>query len=391
MSIPRIAAGLTALALAVVGGATSAHATDHGSASTAERMLGPNQVTLGDRVPWSLVGRGWYLTLIDLGPRGPEGGIRATHQLLDLVDPLGGRYQMAKTGVAGDGRGYRRLADWSPDGHEALLMVDGGTTRARAIQLDLRLGTRHVTRLGRHVASIGLGPDGSLFATHFGGSRGESLFRIDHDGTTSRIARYTDGQPLPTPDGSRVVVAPQSFQAHTFRVVTSTGHPVRTLRLAHACSARRWWRPGIVEASCWVHQTTELFGVPVDGSAPFPITAYHGRTSRDLGDLDARRLDGVTYLEAAGPCGVVFLARQHADGSATPVRVPRARGNVYLIGTRAGRLVLEHGVSCDGGAVRAAISHFDPTTGTDRIVAELPVDEAYGPVLAFGERRQLPS
>ncbi len=174
-------------------------------------------------------------------------------------------------------------------------------------------------------------------------------------------------------------------------MVTSTGDQVRTLHLAHACSARRRWRPGIVEASCWVHQTTELFGVPVDGSAPFPITAFHGRTSRDLGDLDARRLGGVTYLEATGPCGVVvFLARPHADGSA-PVRVPQARGNVYLIGTRAGRLVLEHGVFCDGGAVRAAISHFDPTTGTDRIVAELPVDEAYGPILAFGERRQLPS
>src|SRR5690348_11813538 len=109
MSIPRVAAGLAALALAVAGGATTPPATDGPAAPYAQRMLGPNQVTLGDRVPWSLVGRGWYLTLIDIGPRDPEGDIRATHQLLDLVDRLGGRYQMAKTGVAGDGSGYRQL------------------------------------------------------------------------------------------------------------------------------------------------------------------------------------------------------------------------------------------------------------------------------------------
>jgi TolB protein len=112
----------------------------------------------------------------------------------------------------------------------------------------------------------------------------------------------------------------------------------------------------------------------------------HGRHSADLGDLDARDLGGTTYLEAAGPCGVVFLARQHTDGSATEVRVHGSTGNVYLLGTRGHELVLQTGTSCDGGPSRDAITYFDPSTHTDRVVAELPAGEAYGTVLALGER-----
>jgi hypothetical protein len=60
---------------------------------------------------------------------------------------------------------------------------------------------------------------------------------------------------------------------------------------------------------------------------------------------------------------------------------------VYLIGRRGHRLVLRTGVSCDGGAARDAITHFDPVTHDDVVVAELPLNEAYATILAFGERR----
>jgi hypothetical protein len=83
----------------------------------------------------------------------------------------------------------------------------------------------------------------------------------------------------------------------------------------------------------------------------------------------------------------VFLARQHRDGAATKIDVPRASGNVYLLGTRQGRLVLRMGITCDAGTSRDAITHFDPRTGHNRIVALLPLDEAYQPVLGFAERR----
>jgi hypothetical protein len=44
-------------------------------------------------------------------------------------------------------------------------------------------------------------------------------------------------------------------------------------------------------------------------------------------------------------------------------------------------------VSCDGGARRDAITRFDPVTRHYRIVALLPVAEAYGTILGFAERR----
>jgi TolB protein len=141
-------------------------------------------------------------------------------------------------------------------------------------------------------------------------------------------------------------------------------------------------------ASCFGDRgTTQLYAVPVDGSRGHWLTADHGRHSADLGDLDARRLHGTTYLEAAGPCGAVFLARQHRDGAATQIHVPRATANVYLLGTRGDDLVLQMGVSCDGGSSRDSISHFDPRTGRNHLVAELPRGEAYATVLGFAERR----
>jgi hypothetical protein len=70
-----------------------------------------------------------------------------------------------------------------------------------------------------------------------------------------------------------------------------------------------------------------LYAAPVDGSAGHWVSAKHGKNSADLGDLDARCLNGTAYLEAAGPCGVVFPARQHDNGAATKIRVPRATEN----------------------------------------------------------------
>jgi TolB protein len=84
---------------------------------------------------------------------------------------------------------------------------------------------------------------------------------------------------------------------------------------------------------------------------------------------------------------VVFLARQHPDGTATKVNVPGTTENVYLLGTSHDRLVLQAGVSCDGGASRAAITHFDPSTHVDRVIALLPLNEDYQTIRAWREPR----
>lgn len=357
-----------------------------GAPASGGHMLGPNRVTMGDRVPWGKVGHGWYLTLIDQGTH-TEMGLDAHHQLLDLVDPLGGRYQLAKTAIAKNGSGDRSLDDWSTDGRTALELV-ATTSTPRAVRYNLRAGTHRSISLDRHVSGVALGPHGSIYETWYGGNAGQSLARRDSDGTVQVLRRHTDGQPLATPSTRRVVVGRYAFHDHRLLVLGSRGRLIRSLTTPAKCQASRWWRPGVVLASCFgPHGTTRLYAAPVDGRAGHWISARHGKDSPDLGDLDARRLHGTTYLEAAGPCGVVFLARQHRNGTATKVNVPRATENVYLLGTRGDSLVLQMGITCEGGTSRDAITHFDPRTHRNRVVALLPEDEVYGTILGFAERR----
>ncbi len=143
----------------------------------------------------------------------------------------------------------------------------------------------------------------------------------------SRIARDTDGMVLPTPDARQVVVAPQSWELHELRLIDGHGHLVRTLPTPRPCTPARWWDAETVLAACSrANGVTRLYAVPLDGSAPRPVSADHGRGSSDLGDIDARRLGGTTYLEASGPCGVVFLARQHGRRHRHPRPGPRQPG-----------------------------------------------------------------
>jgi TolB protein len=380
---------LAALALAapavvaptVVHASGPAHAT---SGSSRTPVLGPGQVTMGYDVPWDEVGPGWYLTLIDQGPT-VEGGIVPKHQLLDLVDPRGGRYQLVKTAVGPDAANSHSLVDWSTDGRMALEVVETRQGRERAVVYDLPHGTHRTVKLGRHLAPVLLAPHGSLYATGPVGD-GQTLVRRDRDGAVHPLAEHTDGEPLSSPSMRRVVVGTSAHADHRLLLVNAHGRLIRSLHTPAKCAAVRWWRRGVVMARCFARATIRLYAVPVDGSRGHWLTAYHGKGSPDLGDLDLRRLRGTTYLEASGPCGVVFLARQHADGRATKVSVPMATENVYLLGTRAGRLVLRMGVSCDGNPARDAITHFDPRTGHNRIVAELPLDERYGRILGYAER-----
>jgi hypothetical protein len=380
----RLAAALAAVGLVAGGAGLVTTASTAATASAGGKMLGPNQVTLADQVPWDRVGHGWYLTLIDQGDRG-DFGVVADHQLLDLVDPLGGRYQLAKTTVAKDGSGYRRLVDWSTDGRTAVEVVSGKGVRQRAVVHDLRAGTHRVVRLDRRAADVRLGPHGSLYEIRYGGRHGQPVLRRDSDGTTDLLLGRTDGHPLATRSGRRLVVGLQSRHDHRLLVLGSHGRLLRTLTTPQKCEASRWWRRGVVMARCDNGGRPRLYAAPLDGSPGHWLTADHGAGSADLGDMDARRLEGTTYLQADGPCGVVFLARQHRDGTATEVHVPKATANVLLLGTRGTRLVLQVTHTCDGGTSRDAITHFDPRTRDDRVVAELPADEEYARILGFAE------
>ena len=76
------------------------------------RLLQAKQVGLGTEVPWARVGRGWRLSLLGQGVQ--DADVFEIHaQLLDLIAPTGGRYQLFKTRTLTTGPWS--LDDWSAD------------------------------------------------------------------------------------------------------------------------------------------------------------------------------------------------------------------------------------------------------------------------------------
>jgi hypothetical protein len=351
-----------------------------------KRILAVAQVGTAADVPWYRVGRGWFLTMVNEGTRDAS-GIRVDHQELELVDPLGGRYRMLRRPVNSAGNSYLRLTDWSADAQVALLVADLGTRDARAIRYDLKFGTRHATPLAADITTAALGPVGELYATAYDGTVGSRVSRVDLDGRSRVIARHTSGLTLPRPDGTRIVVAPLSRSAHQFRVISSRGRLIHTLDVPQSCSPSRNWMQTSVLASCSRNGATRLFRVPVDGEAPVAISGNHGAGSVDLGDVDARRLHHSTYLEASSSGGQLILVRQRSGGHVVRVDVPATQGDVFLLGTSRGRLVLRTGAPQSG--VPDEISLFDPDGHRNRTVTTLHLNQEFATVLAFGERRAM--
>jgi TolB protein len=107
--------------------------------------------------------------------------------------------------------------------------------------------------------------------------------------------------------------------------------------------------------------------VPVDGSAPTPLTAENDGTGEDVADLDAWQLPAGTFVQAAGGCGFVYLAKLSADGTTTPVSVPNVdeRRSVRVLGVADGHLQLQATLSCGSGE---SLLEYDPTSGTSTVL-----------------------
>jgi hypothetical protein len=91
-------------------------------------------------------GDGWYLAVVDHGPRG-EFGVEPKRQRLVLIAPDGAqRTVLTRTG------GFQ-LVDWSPDGATALLLA-GRDGHHRAIAVDVATGDTASTRLPYDTATV---------------------------------------------------------------------------------------------------------------------------------------------------------------------------------------------------------------------------------------------
>jgi hypothetical protein len=336
-------------------------------------------------IPWSKVGPGWLLS---------EWSAKVTSApTLYLVDPLGGRYEIT-TGAATPSGG---LVAWSGDGTRALFEAQTGSlARSRVTVLQLRSGRSNTfTVTGYGGRSIGFTePDGlGIIAAGISSATQTTtpVQRFDLQGALEYTypksfpqSGRIEGGILYTPDGTELVLA----TVGGFEVVANGGQPIRYLPMyaaAGTCQPTRWWAVGVVLATCTPPNSSIalLWLVPTNGGPPTQLTVTPKSGSGDYGDLDAWSLPSGDYVQVAGACGYIYLAKLGLTRRTTPVTVPGAVGSVIVIGAYDDELALTSHFACSPG--RSSLTWFNPAT---RVVTPLlgpPFAGSAGTAILFGQ------
>ena len=318
-------------------------------------------------VPWHKVGPGWVLA--QYANARPEGGHGP--QTLYLISPGGARYQLASWP---DNQSAPQLLAWSPDGTRALFEVF--TTHAKLEQITLATGAVRTFTLPGDWGPVGYTtPHGhDIVASEVTGDV-EALARFDLNGRlAARLGSSVNGQALYTADGTAFVTAAD----RGVKLVSNNGALIRQLPVPHAafrsCNAARWWNASTVLVSCepGSNPASRLWLVPVNGRQPTALTAPRGASSRDLGDIDAWQLRSGLYLQGAGPCGVLYIFRQAANGAISLVHVPHTVGDDAHVLTASGsRLLVQAPTSCTGSN---SLFWFSPAGGAEQWLIKAPVN-----------------
>ncbi|MDT5013814.1 MAG: hypothetical protein QOH57_5431 [Mycobacterium sp.] len=333
------------------------------------------QAQIGD-VPWSQVGPGWTLAMwspvtgksAGETPAPGEPTTETSPTTLYLVDPAGGRYSITTFPPPGDGgNATKELVDWSGDGSHALFYTPYAEKQT-ATTIDLRTGAQTtVPVLGSPRYTR---PEGKalLLSTWRSADGPATLKRVDLAGNpqltypTDKLAAKFDGAYLSTPDGTRLIVG----TAAGLVLMGNDGAVGATLSIPDQkdCSPLRWWdgKAGTtVLAKCEGPQyVSRLWLVPISGDAPSALTAPNdGQKGPDIGDLNAWQVPAGTFVQAAGGCGVVYLAKLNPDGTTTQVSVPDVDNHrsVSVIGVNGGHLDLHASAACGGGQL---LVDYDP-------------------------------
>ncbi|HTI76436.1 MAG TPA: hypothetical protein VL634_15670 [Mycobacterium sp.] len=386
-----LAAAMTLAGCSSSNGSTAAQGTSGGPAPSAPVVQPAARGVEGaiGSIPWSQVGPGWMLATWSpvvgnrpgVEPTPGEPTRETATVTLYLVDPAGGRYPITTFPPPGNRAGLE-LVDWSGDGSHALFYGEYDKPQT-VIDVDLHTGTQTRVPIAEGVPRFAR-PDGTalLVTNHFGDYRMPAgLERVDLAGKqqftypTDKLDSKFNGPSLFTPDGTRLVLGTSAGLV----VMGDDGAVVSTLSMPDRspCTPVRWWdeQPGaIVVAQCVPDgdRASRLWLVPLDGSAPTPLTALKdGLTGPDYADLDAWKLPTGTYVQAMGACGVVFLAKVNADGTTSEVDVPNTEGSVGVLGANGGHLYLHTKAGCGGGQ---AIIDYDPAANTSTVLLGGPLN-----------------
>ena len=190
-------------------------------------------------------------------------------------------------------------------------------------------------------------------------------------------AQFT-GNHLESADGTQLVLG----AGHSLVVMRNDGAIVRTLTAPMSdgeCRAVRWWTADVVLSQCTkkASSASQLWTVPLDGSAPTALTALNSGQGDDpgfkgdYGDGIAWQLPSGTFLQSAGACGTVFLSRLTPDGHTARVAVPGMNDSVQVAGVSGDRLQLLGKVGC--GDTTSLVA-YDPATNSSTVLLGPPVN-----------------
>jgi TolB protein len=353
LTIGLIAGGSTASLAA--GGAPAGH----GTAALNGAALGAGQVAGRAAVPWRRVGPGWVLAEYWNGRFAEQGKPKAAPATLYLVDPAGGRYrlyQWASTKTPPD------LQDWSGDKTRALVATSAG-------------GLEQITLATGKVSRFSLA--GQASASGYTRPDGLNILGWTLAGSSYRLARYTltgaRAKVLFTGPGAAAAVYASNGDSLAagansgLVLVSNAGGKIRSLHASGTgCTPARWWSTGTILASCLgPNSRSRLWLVPASGAKAKALTPARGPHSPDLGDLDAWKLPGGLYLEAAGPCGTLQVFRQAASGSITLVKIPHTSGNNHILAADGAQLLIGSPVGCSPGET---VLWFNPATRHEHVL-----------------------
>jgi len=334
-------------------------------------------------VPWSQVGPGWTLAMWnaaspmnsgdDFNPDEPTPYNAET--TLYLVSPNGGRYAITTFEAPGEGGSLPTLADWSGDGSRALFYRAGDDLTV--IEVDLHTGERtsFTVKGGYAVTPRYSRPEGKavLLLKSNDSESAASLTRVDLSGKkqltypVDKLGSTFNASFLSTPDGMRLVLGTETGLSQ----MGNDGTPGKSLPVPEAsnCTPLRWWEADVALTRCDGpdFSYSRLWLVPIDGAAPTPLTAKNDGTGQDLADLNAWQLPAGTFVQAAGGCGFVYLAKLAKDGTTTPVSVPDVdeRRSVKVLGVADGELQLQATLSCGSGET---LLDYNPASGTSTVL-----------------------
>jgi len=142
------------------------------------------------QVPWDQVGTGWFLVAL----------VEKTKGELYLTDPQGGRYAITSLPLGAGGRFLvSHLADWSPNGNEALLVGSVSAGRTQITWVDLRTGASHGQNVPYNLMDAQFSrPTGTRVLLDLGsfGTPGARLYRLAWQQTPALLTTVEGDGPL---------------------------------------------------------------------------------------------------------------------------------------------------------------------------------------------------